>query len=63
MNAYEKLKVMKVANWLIEQLLDCGDADFADRVLAAVGNGEPIDQDEMEDITMTQLIEDGEDDG
>ena len=28
MTAYEKLKVMKFANWLIEQLLDCGDADF-----------------------------------
>ena len=42
MTAYEKLKVMKVANWLIEQLLDCGDADFADRVLASIGNGENL---------------------
>ena len=63
MSAYERLKVMKVANWLIEQLLDCGDADFVDRVLAAVGNGEQIDQDEMEYITVTQLIKDGDNDG
>ena len=60
MTAYEKLKVMKVANWLIEQLLDCGDADFADRVLSSIGNGEPIDQAEMEYITMAQLVEGGE---
>lgn len=60
MTAYEKLKVMKVANWLIEQLLDCGDVDFADRVLASIGNGEPIDQAEMEYITMAQLVEGGE---
>ena len=60
MTAYEKLKVMKVANWLIEQLLDCGDADFADRVLASICNGEQIDQAEMEYITMAQLVEGGE---
>ena len=53
MTTYEKLKVMKVANWLIEQLLDCGDADFADMVLASIGNGEPIDQAEMEYITIS----------
>lgn len=60
MTAYEKLKVMKVANWMVEQLLDCDDTDFVDRVLAAVGNGELIDQDEMEYLTMAQLIKDGD---
>lgn len=60
MTAYEKLKVMKVANWLIEQLLDCGDADFVDRVLASIGNGDPIDRAEMEYITMAQFVEGGE---
>ena len=60
MTSYEKLKVMKVANWLIEQLLDCSDADFADRVLTSIVNGEPIDQDEIEYITMAQFVEGGE---
>jgi hypothetical protein len=57
MSAVEKLKVMKVANWLIEQLMDCDDIDFVDRVLAAVSGGEIFFEDEMEEITMVEYFE------
>lgn len=50
MNAEDKLKVMKVANWLIEQLMDCGDVEFADRVLEAISGGEKFSYDEMKRI-------------
>ena len=56
MNAVEKLKVMKVANWLVEQLMDCNDIEFVDRVLAAVGGGEIFDEAEMEEITMAEYF-------
>jgi hypothetical protein len=57
MTALEKLKIMKVANWLMDQLLYNGDPDFTDRVLSAIGCAEPFSEEEMQEITMSEYCE------
>lgn len=57
MSGHEKLKVMKVANWLINQLLYNGEPEFTDRVLSSIGCGECFTEYEMQAITMADCSE------
>ena len=60
MNDYDKLKVLKAANWLIDQLLYCGDCAFVDRVIDAIACGEQIECDEAQESAMNEYCEEGE---
>lgn len=50
MTTFEKKKILTAANWLICELLDCEDREFADMVVDAVRSG-----DLFSDIEITAL--------
>lgn len=58
MSAREKIEIMKVANWLVQQLINCEDFEFVDMVLSNVAGGCYIDYDEMQEIVHEDYEED-----
>lgn len=49
----DRVKVMKVTNWLIQQLFSSDDVEFVDRVLDAVASADGFTEEEIRVETLS----------